>query len=240
MKQLIYSLSATLVLVFWPLSLIISNQTDWTTFALPALVILFDYFLYQKGFKYSHLVLLLIPLAVLFSSPKAFYTYSVFTPDPLRFDTLIKKINLIPNRNLARVFENKTTVPVEKYLSNLFLELELNNYFFALHPREIIGENQGLQKFPFLALFPFLYGLFLLPKHKDSKWIITIFIISILAVSFINNPDKFDFVLYLPVSLICLLGIKAFINHSPKLSLLIFPPFLLISLFELARIIVFK
>jgi hypothetical protein len=240
MKNILFYLASTITLVFWPISLIISNQSSWSTYTFPALVLLVDYTLYKKNFSRHHLVLLLIPLVIFISSPKAFYGYSIFTPDPLRFDTLIKKINLIPNRNLARVFENKTTVPTEKFVSNVFLELDLNNYFFSLHPREIIGENQSLQKYPLFALFAFLYGLYLIPKNKDKKWIIFISVLSIIGVSLVNNPDKFDFLMYVPVSLIIVSGLKYFSENFTKLSYFAFPIYIIFSIFEFARVIILK
>lgn len=238
MKPIIFSITAFLILVFWPLSLILANQNSWPIYIFPTMVVLLSYLLYRFHFSAHHLVLLLIPLAIGYFSPKSFFTYSIFTSDPLKFDTLIKKINLIPNRNLARVFENKATVPFEKYMANFFLETDLNNYFFSLHPREIIGTNQGLQKFPFLTIVPFLLGLFLLPYHKDRNWIVTVLALSILSLCFINNPDKFDFILYLPLSLISFIGLKELLNRYSLATLFLLILFLPISLFELARVII--
>lgn len=240
MKNILYLISAFLILIFWPLSIIISNTESWFIYVFPALVVFVDYLLFKKNVSFHHLVLLVIPFTILLTSPKAFYTYSIFTPDPLKFDTLIKKINLIPNRSLSRVFENKLTVPMEKFTGNSFVFFDLNNYFFSLHPRELVRENQNLQKYSFLTIIFFLYGLFLLPKNTNIWWILNIAAISIFCLSLINNPDKYDFVLYLPISLIALNGLKQFSNNYSKLSFLCLPCFILISSIELIRIVILR
>jgi hypothetical protein len=178
-------------------------------------------------------------IAIFLFSFKSFYAYSIFTPDPLAQDTLIKKISIIPNRNLARIFENKTTIAQEKFKSNLFLSLDLNNYFFSLHPRELVGENQNLAKFPYLALFPFLIGLFFIPENKHKKWIITTFAAAAISLGFINNQDKFDFLIFMPVFLVCFYGIRK-IFDSNKYAWIFSLLFIPASLIELARIFVFK
>lgn len=222
---------------FWPYLLITTND-NWLVFMVPALITALDFFLYKKNIPHHEYIFLLLPfihpaylffpvlywllnwsnksmiiygiLALLITIFKfnSFYPYSVFVHDPLRFDTLIKKINLIPNRNMARIFENKTTIPIEKFSANFFLGLDLNNYFFALHPRELVGENQNLQKFPYLSIIFFLLGLYHLGKNKDYYWIVSVFFSVALSVSLINNPDKYDFLLFVPICLIIFSGVK--------------------------------
>lgn len=166
---------------------------------------------------------------------KTFYAYSIFTPDPLAFDTLNKKISLIPNRNLARLYHNKTDIFQDKFKANVFTALDPNNYFFALHPREIF-ENQNLQKLSFPAIIPFLVGLYFLVKSKDRRWIVTTLLAGIFSIALINNPDKFDLILYLPISLICLVGLRNIFTFRPIYYLLFSFIFLPLSVMELARI----
>lgn len=222
---------------FWPYLLIITND-NWLVYIIPTLIIILEYFLSKRNFPYHQYLYLLLPfihpaylffpliywlfnwssksylvfglLALLITIFRfsVFYPYSIFTPDPLRFDTLITKINLMPNRNLARIYENRLTVPLEKYSTNIFFFLDQNNYFFALHPRELNGENQNLQKFPYLLIIFFLVGLFHLPRNKDCFWIVSIFFSAALSVSLINNPDKYDFLVFFPLCLIIFSGLK--------------------------------
>lgn len=170
---------------------------------------------------------------------KTFYAYSIFTPDPLAFDTLNKKISLIPNRNLARIYENKTTIFQDKLKSNIFISLDPNNYFFSYHPQEI-GGNQNLSKFPYPALILFLIGLYFLPENKHKNWLFSFFITAVISIAFINNQDRFDTLLYLPVSLISFYGLRK-IAESSKINFLFFSIFFIpVSLIELIRVVIFK
>jgi hypothetical protein len=142
---------------------------------------------------------------------KPFINNSIFIFDPLKNDQLIKKISTVPSQVLSKIYENKTTIPTQKYISNLFLTIDLNNYFFAFHPREIVQENQNLHKYPFAAIIPFLIGLYIIfdkNNQKIKKITLTLFTLSALSLGFINNIDKFDFILYIPVTTITLLGLK--------------------------------
>jgi len=272
MKNLIFWVSAVLMLVFWPLSFVLANLNSWMAFVVATTILILDWILYLKKFKYHYFLYLILPLlhpaylifpiiaaiwhlkdakkiaVVIYAiaiiiisifSVKTFYAYSIFTPDPLAKDTLIKKISLIPNRNLARIFKNRTSVYQDKYKSNLFITLDLNNYFFALHPQEL-GSNQNLIKFPYLAIIPFLLGLFYFWKNRDKAWIFQIFLVSILSVGLINNQDRFDLLLYVPISLICISGLMKLKDLFGKYFWIFSLIFIPISLIELIRLIIYK
>lgn len=269
MKNLIFWTSTILIFIFWPLSFVLSNQSNSFIFIIAALVLLVDWLLYLRKYQYHYYTYLVLPLihpaylffpviAILFYwsdikkmslviyavilifislfSWKTFYAYSIFTPDPLAFDTLNKKISLIPSRNLARLYHNKTDIFQDKFKDNIFTSLDQNNYFFALHPREIF-ENQNLQKFSFPAIIPFLMGLYFLVKSKDGTWIVSTLLAGIFSIALINNQDKFDLILYLPISLICLVGLRKIFTLHQAYYLLFFFIFLPLSVMELARII---
>ena len=203
---------------------------------IPFLIVLIN----LKNFDKTRLIIFsLLLFLVSFFSWKTFYAYSIFTPDPLAKDTLIKKISLIPNRNLARIFENKTTVVQNKYKSNLFVSLDPNNYFFSLHPRES-GDNQNLTKYSYLTIIPFLLGLFYLKESRDKAWLASVFLAMILSISFINNQDRFDILLCVPVSIMSIFGLKKLKTLSAKYFLIFSVIFILISFVELARIIIYR
>jgi len=273
MKKIIFWISVVLTSIFWPISFILANRHGWEPFVFAALVLVADWVLYLKKFKFHQFLYLILPIihpvylffpliAFVFNfrsihtllakvsylvillfvsalSLKIFYAYSIFTPDPLATDTIIKKISLIPNRNLARLYENKTTVFQEKFRSNAFESLDLNNYFFSFHPREI-GGNQNLTKFSYLTLFPFLFGLFYVFKNSHRRWIFSIFISSAISLAFINNQDRFDFILYLPIMLLAYSGIKKLFSLNSSFYLFISAIFIPLSFVELIRLFVFK
>lgn len=190
----------------------------------------------QSYSRFPQVVYLIIFLLISIINFRNFYAYSIFTPDPLASDTLIKKISLIPNRNLARVFENKTTIFQDKFKDNIFVSLDPNSYFFAYHPREL-GNGQNLFKFPFLSLIFFTIGLYSLSKFQYQKWLISIIISCVFSIALINNQDRFDIFLCVPVSIICLIGINKLFERPSKLSLLIALFFVSTSIFEVLRFI---
>lgn len=260
------------MLVFWPISFVMANADTWPIFVIAPVILIIDWVLYLKKFKYHYFLYLILPLihpaylvfpviAILlnikdvkkvsltiytvlfifisFFSYKTFYAHSIFTPDPLAWDTLNKKISLIPNRNLARIYENKTTISQEKFKANTFLSLDLNNYFFSLHPREE-GNNQNLNKYPYLAIIPFLLGLFFILENVHKKWLITVFTAAVLSLGFINNQDRYDLLIFLPVSLLCFYGLRKLANAFGIFFWIFSAAFIPITLIELTRIIVFK
>lgn len=272
MKKLIFWISVSLIFVFWPISFVLANNQTWPMFFTASAVLIVDWILYLKRFKYHYFLYLILPLvhpaylifpvaAILLNlkdvkkislaiytvffifvslfSYKTFYAYSIFTPDPLARDTLIKKISLIPTRNLARIYENKTTVSQEKYKTNVFLSLDLNNYFFSLHPRET-GDGQNLNKYPYLAMIPFLLGFFFILENVHKRWLITAFMAAILSLGFINNQDRYDLLIFLPVSLLCFYGLRKLANASAIFFWIFSTAFIPISLIELTRLFVFK
>lgn len=177
--------------------------------------------------KISYLLLLIV-ISVFCLKP--FINHSIFITDPLKNDYLIKKISIVPNRYFSRIYENKTTIPTQKYISNLFLTIDLNNYFFAFHPREIVRENQNLHKYPYAAIIPFLIGLYTLfdvKNYKIKKITLTLFFLSAFSIGFINNIDKYDFIFYTPITIIILLGIeKVFSDKNYLVFLSIFVLFI--------------
>lgn len=142
---------------------------------------------------------------------------TVFSHSPLEVDHLIKRVSLVPDRQIGRIFFNKLTLVSEKYKSNLFSLLDQNNYFFEFHPREI-PENQNLAKFPPLALLIFLYSLIYLYECVYFYWFVESFTIYIFSLAFLSNFDKFDVVLWLPISLVLYLGLKKIIYGKTQFN----------------------
>ncbi len=162
---------------------------------------------------------------------------TVFQVSPLDYDSLVKKVGLFPNRNLARLEQNKLTPIISKYNLNFFSLLDPNNYFFGFHPRENVIPNQNLIKFPPLSVLFLLIGLYYWQKLNHHKLIFYAIIFFVLILSFLKIFDGFDLVLYFPLALILVHGL---LHFSSKKSLLVTPSlliFCLISLIDLLRII---
>ena len=242
---IIFALASAVLGIDWLLTLYKVKYRQFIYLLLPLIhpvYLMFPIFAtiaYAKDLKKVSLsIYIFLLIAVSAISYKAFYAYSIFTPDPLAFDTLSKKISLVPSRTLARVFENKTTIFQEKYKANIFSSLDLNNYFFSNHPREI-GGNQNLLKFPYFGIIPFLVGLYFIAENKNKKWILSTLLLSVFSVAFINNQDRFDSILYFPILLITLYGLRK-ISNSKTLFLLFSVFFIPISIIELSKILILK
>lgn len=205
--------------LYWPVSLYLANSQNWLTLVVPGLLIGISLiFLSQRKLKPLFVVPLLL---VFFIQLKSLSGNTIFTYDPLSYDTQVKKMSQIPNRLLGRLVQNKYLLYLDKFSGNFFFNLDLNNYFFALHPRET-GNNQNLNKFPFFALILFLFGLVKCFSTSRKKYLL-FFLGLIVYLSFWANQDKADFILW-PLILMFLFEGDTFLeNKFPRLS----PPFYL-------------
>jgi len=256
MKQLAIMVS----LIFWPLSLLLANLPgDFANYALPLLFILISFLLYRKGWKYfavpllpiplfepkialfpiifllcdiaftkkdkSMWMLLLISIIIFFISWKGFWGQTIFIPDYEARQEVIRETQTYPSIFLARLFHNKVRIVLDKFTYNLFALTDPNNYFFGFHPRQIV-ENQNLIKFPFLGILFLSYGLYFISKS----------IAGVLSLSFLTIFDRNDFLLWLPLSLLFVHGIKLF--SKLKFSYLIFDLFIVFTFSELLRLFI--
>ena len=124
--------------------------------------------------------LILWPLNLILNFNKLhFSTQSVFAHDYQGEQLVLRNTELYPNILMARVFQNKPRIYINKYASNFFALTDLNNYFFALHPEPISG-NVNMFKYPFLDLVFFLFGIYYFTKSKYKKLILLILIPGVL------------------------------------------------------------
>lgn len=131
----------------------------------------------------------------------------------------------VPNRFLGRLVQNKYLLYTDKFTSNFFFNLDLNNYFFALHPRET-GSNQNLNKFPFFALIIFLFGLIKCLSACRRKYLY-LFVGLLVYLSFWANQDKADFILWPVILTLLYEGSTYFEVKFPRLSF----PFFVLGIF---------
>ena len=156
-------------------------------------------------------ILIFWPLNLFFnggkqSFPLENFTKTIFQQDYQAEQRILEKINLYPTVFLARVYQNKARIYLDKASSNLLALTDLNNYFFGFHPRQIIG-NQNLKKFPFVSIIFFLTGLYFFNRLKHKKLILQIAIPSLVYLSLLENFDRIDILLWLPISLVILGGL---------------------------------
>ena len=162
-------------------------------------------------------ILLFWPLNLLLNSKDNFQfntlTKTVFVNDYQAEQRILDKINLYPTVFFARVYQNKGRIYLDKITDNFFALTDPSNYFFGFHPREIIG-NQNLKKFPFVSIIFFLTGLFYFKSLKHKKFILIFSSVSLFYLSILENFDRVDFLLWLPITLITLHGLN--LNYKNK------------------------
>lgn len=182
------------------------------------------------------LTLLLWPtvlLLTLFTNPLE-HPQTIFSFDYQARQEILRKTYLYPNVLLARIFQNKIQIPVTKFESNLTALLDPNNYFFGFHPREL-GNNLNMVKFPFISLPVFAYALFHFRSLKRYKQLAIFLIFSLLSLSLLITFDRFDFILYFPLALIFLSGMRLLEKRHPLFSATYFLFSLPFSLIEVLR-----
>lgn len=193
--------------------------------------------LFQSKIKKIPMVFLFFSLIVFLINWKAFSGQTIFNPDYEARQAVIRKTQLYKTVFMARFFNNKALIPINKFSDNFFALSDPNNYFFGFHPRQIVIDNQNLDKFPFAALPFVLFGIYHLNKSKDKRFIINTFIVSIFSLSLLKIFDRNDYILWLPISLIFIHGVKQFSKRF-KMSKIFFILFILFSIPGLIRIFI--
>lgn len=133
--------------------------------------------------------------------------YSATQEESLDFQ---QKLSLDTSQ-IKRFYYNKTTIYKERYLKNFLVLMDLNNYFFEMHPREDVAGVDYRFKYPFWAI------IFLIPAIKttinNKKKYLKIWLgllMGIIFLSFFKKVDGLDFVLFLPITFLLYLGAKEF------------------------------
>lgn len=203
---------------------------------LPFVTVLIDFIFDKRILKL--LIGIAISLIVLLFNYKQFKGETIFQKDYEAQQLVIRNIHLYPKPLIARIYQNKARIIIDKLNDNFFALTDFNNYFFAFHPREITVKNQNLTKFPFLAIFLFIFGLIELIKNKLDRFLPTILISLVVSLSILTNFDRQDFILWFPVSLIIVKGIAFLKNNFEKSYIYIFLALIFVSLWELIRTII--
>lgn len=220
---------------YWTLPMVLVGIFNPLLALFPLLASVLDLiFLYRN--KVS-LLITVLSLVIFASAAVKFKSDSIFYFDQNDYQTMIRNTYLYPDVYTTRLFQNKPSIYLNRFNFNFFALVDPNNYFFHFHPREISVTNQNLEKFPFLAIFLFLIGLYFYKRSPNWKFIFIILTAAIINLSLIKNFDKNDFILYLPIGLIILGGLKMLNKKSVKLALILII-FLVFSFVQVLHLIV--
>jgi len=202
----------------------------------PFFVVLVDYIIQKNISKF--IIGIIISFTLIIFNFNSFKGETIFQKDYEAQQLVIRNIHLYPKPLLARIYQNKGRIIINKFNENFFALTDLNNYFFAFHPREIPVKNQNLAKFPFLVIFLFIFGLVKIIKTKSTKYFLVIFISLILSLSVLTNFDRQDFILWFPIGLVIVNGIKYISDNFKKEYKYIYLLFILVSIWELVRTVI--
>lgn len=157
----------------------------------------------KERLKVGLLLVAVILFAIGFSGYKG---QTIFVANNDARQVVIGKTYLYPNPFLARVFQNKARIFIDRLNSNFFALVDPNNYFFGFHPREITVDNQNLKKYPFLGLVFVILGLFSFSKLPNKRFVVVLGIASLLSLSLLTNFDRTDIILWIPLSILFVFG----------------------------------
>ena len=214
---------------YWPLILMPISVINDALLFFPFLVAILN-FIFLSRTKLSVFLLLLSIVIIVFGFSN-FSLKSILTYHYQEQQSVIRKGQLYPTVWLARLFQNKPGIYLDKYKFNLSALTDPNNYFFGFHPREIV-ENQNLTKFPFLSIVFFLLGIYYFRENIHWKFIVIAACALIFSLSLLTHFDKIDFVLFLPLSLLILTGFRHFFKKLNIIKIIFLGSFLFFGFLE--------
>lgn len=181
---------------------------------------------------------LILSLVIILLNFRIFFADSIFIYNHDSRQEIIQKGYLYPNVWLSRMFQNKPSIYWERFTFNFFALIDPNNYFFHFHPREIVVDNQNLDKFPFLSIVFFILGLLSLPNSRYRKFLLILIPILIFNLSLLKNFDRYDFSLYFPMFLIIISGFNHFKSYLKVPQKIFLAIFLIFTLTEYLHLII--
>ena len=194
----------TLVLLanLWIYKILFAN------FILGVLVIICTILLY-KG---SKLFLLAFVLLLVFQvKTTRIYSLTNIANDDRRLIDL--RLRAYPSKYLRVghwLEERKESIALGRITRNLFENLDPNLYFFANHPRERVGIKE-FEKFHFIFLAFFLFGLFDLIAARQWLSISLSFLLPLLILSFVGSQNILGPFSVFPFVAVCITtGVKKY------------------------------
>ncbi len=159
---------------------------------------------------------------------------TIFAPDYQAKQSILRNTYLYPTVFMARLFQNKWLIPLNKFKSNFFTLLDPNYYFFASHPRELDG-NQNLVRLPFVLLFFLLVGIFNFSTLRRSRLYGCLFLIFILSLSLLNHFSSYDLLLWPFFCLFIFHGFRSLSRQNSRLNQFLVFSLLLVTFMEYFR-----
>ena len=135
---------------------------------------------------------------------------------------------------VKKIYLNKTTIIKDRYLKNLLVLVDPNNYFFAMHPREDVSGVDYRFKYPFWAILFLIPGIGVTLENKKYRKLWWVMLGEILMLSFLKQMDGLDIILFFPITYLLYLGVKKVSKY--KYSWVLFIVLIILMAIEIGRI----
>jgi len=150
----------------------------------------------------------------LFITPASISFNTIFFPITQEEQVSINTKLGLDSSLVRKFYYNRTTAFKDRYINNVLILIDPNNYFYIMHPREGIPDIVNRFKYPFWAIIFLIPGIYITIRDKKyfKIWLLTT--IEILILSFFKKIDGLDLVLFLPISYLLYLGAKDFSKYK--------------------------
>lgn len=122
----------------------------------------------------------------------------------------LEKSLALDTSRVKRFYYNKTTIIKSRYFKNFGAMIDLNNYFFAMHPREDIPGMDARIKYPFAAILFLIMVIKVTVEKKKYGGLWGLIFGLILLLAFLRQVDGWDFILFFPLTYLLIIGSKEF------------------------------
>jgi len=147
------------------------------------------------------------PLSLI-NKPVHFDKATIFYPATEEETWNFEKKLALDTSKIKKFYYNKSTIIKDRYLKNFLVMMDLNNYFFGMHPREDVSGVAYRFKYPFEAILFFIMAIKATCKNKKYRKIWLIILIEIIILSFLKQIDGWDVILYFSITYLLVMGSK--------------------------------
>lgn len=175
------------------------------------------------------------PLSLI-KKPAHFDKATIFYPVTEEEKWNFEKRLALDTSNFKKFYYNKTTVFKERYFKNFLVMMDMNNYFFAMHPREDVSGVDYRFKYPFVAIIFLILAIKATLNNKKYIKAWGILLSEIILLSFIKQIDGWDIILFLPLTYLLIIGSQELNKY--KFSWLINLGIIILMAIEIGRMLI--
>ena len=173
------------------------------------------------------------PLSLI-NKPAHFNKATIFYPITEEEKWDFEKKLALDTSGFKKFYYNKTTVIKDRYLKNFLVMMDLNNYFFGMHPREDVPGVDYRIKYPFVTVIFLILAIKATINSKKNIKVWGILLGEIILLSFMKQIDGWDIILFFPLTYLLIIGSKEL--NKNKFSGIVNVVIVLLMAVEIGRI----